>query len=157
MKNLLVFQPLIQSRGKPVFICTWGLGDYFDMRDVVVPLEHHASSVELLVGYSKKSHDLPELLGRLKTYRGLDWHVRLVPNLHIKAWIIGSDAYVGSCNFVPNDPIINAMWQVPKSEVVPIVQHYWKRSVAVSHSTVLTLVKPCKNRHDQLPGGPSDD
>ena len=148
MKNLEIFRPLIEARNQPVFISTWGLGDYFDMREVVEPLRRNCQ-VEIMVGYSKKSHDLPDLLSRIKLYASYKWRIRLVPGMHIKAWVIGKYAYVGSCNFVPNDPIINEMWKVPASQVTPILSHYWQRAAQFSHSTVLELVHPVRERHDE--------
>jgi len=141
-----IFSPLIKAPPKSnVLIATWNVAEHFSMREVVVPLSR--SKVGLLVGYSKKTHDLRELIGILKFYKyDLGWDVRMVPNLHIKAWIINETAYVGSCNFVPNEPIINEMWKVPFSKVFPVVSHYFKGAAQLSHSTVLQLVHPV-DRH----------
>jgi hypothetical protein len=150
-----IFYPLrlAGQQRKPVSIMTWGLSHPSNMIELIAAL-HGCPNVALLVGYNKKTHDLRELLDNLKQYRALGWQVAMLPNMHIKLWIIGESgdhekcAYAGSCNFANSDTIINEMFEVPLVFAQPVFDCYWSQAARLSYSTVLELIPQAKRRHD---------
>lgn len=150
-----IFHPLrlAGQQRKPVSIMTWGLSHPADMMELVASLQS-CPNVALLVGYNKKTHNLRDMLDKLKAYRSLGWRVAMLPGMHIKMWIIGESsdhekcAYAGSCNFANSDSIINEMFEIPLCVAQPIFDCYWSQASHISHSTVLELIPQAKRRHD---------
>lgn len=136
---LEIFRPLVYCRKKPVFIATWNLTDPADMAPILTHLML-ASKVQLLVGYSKNFHHRATLEEVLKFYRyDMKWDVRVIPNCHCKIWTVGSKAYVGSANFVPNT-CYNVMAKVDPTRITPIIKKYWKQATQVSKTTNLAMI-----------------
>ena len=69
-----IFSPLVElHKSSLAAIATYGLSSPEVMAPVVEPLIKLKAQVFLLVGYSKRSHDLVSLLGTLRQYRSLGW------------------------------------------------------------------------------------
>lgn len=99
-----------------------------------------AKKVQLIVGYSKQSHDLNKLKEILLSYKKLGWVVKAAPGLHAKIWLIDNEAHVGSANFCP-DTINN---YAVKVKITPrlrkFVDSQWKRGSNINDGTKLWLL-----------------
>lgn len=134
-----VFAPLLtESRNQTVFITSWGIGNPDQMWPVMNALAL-SKRVSILVGYSKTTHNLVNMLEVCRAYLEQDIEVRLLPSFHTKLWVIGSKAWVGSCNFVPST-VVNHVWAVPVARVKRVIECYWPQAATISSSTDLSLI-----------------
>lgn len=134
---LSIFNPIVEcGPSDRIFIATYGLGTVDHMRPVIDRLSTNARY--LLVGYSKNTYPT-NLILTLKAYKNLGWHVKVLPGCHLKLWVVGSKAYVGSCNFVQNT-MVNCMWNVDTLRASTIFRFYWNKAATLSRSTDLMLL-----------------
>lgn len=134
-----VFAPLLtESRRQAVFITSWGIG-YPERMEPVLNALALAKRASIIVGYSKTTHNLIDMLAVCRAYLEQDIEVRLLPSFHTKLWVIGGKTWVGSCNFVPST-VVNYMWAVPLSRVKRTIECYWSQAATISNSTDLALI-----------------
>lgn len=155
-----IFEPLYQP-SHSLIITTWNVSPVAKMKQVIDRIGR--KNVGLLVGYSKETHNSTILYKTLMEYFSLGWKVRILPNMHIKCWLIPKTettglAYVGSCNFA-QETVVNIMEPADYDKMRKVVACYWKQASAVSKSTSLQKVRPIRQHHSQLliePSGPND-
>lgn len=139
---LEAFRPFTSCSNKEVFIATWNLTDPVSMGPIINYLSL-AKRVQLLLGYSKTFHQLNTLCKIARFYKyEQKWDVRVLPNCHLKVWVVGKKAWVGSCNFVPNT-CYNLMVETSPLKLLKTLRVYWRQASSVSKSTNLLLVPPC--------------
>lgn len=119
-----------------VMIVTYGLVYASHMKPVVDLLDGH--KVTLVVGYSKHTHDLRELAFCISTYTRIGWKVFVCPKLHVKAWVIGKTAWIGSMNFV-RGTAPNLMVPVPTKVVRDKLVDFLEECTAYTKGTNLEL------------------
>lgn len=125
--------------GAHVMIATYGISPVYQMKPVVDELQRCKCQVSLLLGYSKRTHQLPSLHKTLTKYRELGWKVYVLPGCHLKVWAIDSMAWVGSMNFV-QQTAPNIMVQVPVKMISSEMVRLFKKAYGFNSSTRLELV-----------------
>lgn len=99
-----------------------------------------AKSKKLLVGYSKETHNLKELLNKLLEYQKNGFIVKVLPSFHAKIWVIDREAWIGSCNFFP-DSIHNFMYKTKfAGRLSRFVDEFWRKSYNINSKTKLELL-----------------
>lgn len=144
MTGYEIFDPFMSlNKNSPVFISTWGLGTIEQMAPIVKQINSKTAIVQLLVGYSKTSHNMEQLFQTLSSYKSMGWHVKVLPSYHAKVWLMNKEAWVGSANFVKGT-ITNLMVKTSRHQVQNFVQLNWQQGTEISWSTKLELVPQAK-------------
>lgn len=135
-----IFSPFNQVKSNSnVFICTWNISEYKNMKLTNNKIEK-ANKKQILVGFSKETHNCKELLVKLLEYQKNGWVVKVMPSFHSKIWTIDNVAYVGSSNWVP-DCIHNYMH---KTVITPrlknFIKEWWSKGYTINNKTKLWLL-----------------
>jgi hypothetical protein len=125
--------------GAHVIIVTYGITSAGALYPVIKNLQRCNCVVSLLVGYSKKTHNLKLLYDTLMDFRRMKWKVYVMPNLHMKIWAIDQLAWVGSMNFV-QQTAPNLMVQVPFTMIAQEVREIFRAAHGFNESTKLHLL-----------------
>jgi hypothetical protein len=135
-----IFSPFKSvNKNSEVIITSWGIASSNKMEEVVNNI-NRAAKVQLLVGYSKETHNLDILKQTLMYYKRMGWIVKVLPGFHAKIWLIDNDAYVGSCNFF-RDTIHNYMHKTRKTpRLNNFVKTMWRKSYNINEGTKLELL-----------------